>query len=261
MCIALHQAIYPFRIPYAKNKSSKVPNVLFSAFKLRKTGPVQPRFFHKFVPNCGAYLMSHPFDKIPVFDPEIHQKDAAARVVVAFERIAEAIRVALWNKARKYPLSPLQIQILLFVATHRKELCRPSKLAEHFNVRKPTISAALRALYSKGLLKRERLHEDARFQLLQLTDKGAAIVRDLLDFGQGLYEAVKAMGSAKTNQLFALLIEYIDILQQRGLINQQRMCFVCQFFEKKGQDMYCHLLAKKLLPEDLQIDCPDMVPL
>lgn len=45
-------------------------------------------------------------------------------IVVALERISEAFRVLLWNESKENSLSPIQIQILIFVNFHSLEKCK-----------------------------------------------------------------------------------------------------------------------------------------
>jgi len=47
-----------------------------------------------------------------------------SRIVVALERISEAFRVLLWNESKENALSPIQIQILIFVYFHSSEKCK-----------------------------------------------------------------------------------------------------------------------------------------
>ena len=41
-----------------------------------------------------------------------------SRIVVALERISESFRVLLWNESKENSLSPIQIQILIFIYFH-----------------------------------------------------------------------------------------------------------------------------------------------
>ena len=43
------------------------------------------------------------------------------KLLIGLERISQAFKVLLWNKAKEYGLSPIQIQILIFVAHHKSE--------------------------------------------------------------------------------------------------------------------------------------------
>ncbi len=201
--------------------------------------------------------MSDADHKLAIFDPSVHQHDVAARIVVALERIAEAIRVSLWEKAKQHQLSPLQIQILMFLAWHDEALCRPSVLAAEFNLRKPTISAALRPLIDKGLLVRAALPSDGRGKVLQLTAAGRALVDTLGDFADELYAAARELKPEEQPFFLQQLLTYIDALQHRGVIGPQRMCFHCRFFRTQGEKMYCRFLEKTLSASHLQVDCPD----
>lgn len=201
--------------------------------------------------------MSQADHNSAIFDPSVHRHDVAARIVVALERIAEAIRVSLWEKAKRHHLSPLQIQVLMFLAWHDEALCRPSVVAAEFNLRKPTISAALRSLIDKGLVVQAALPEDGRVRVLRLTPEGRALVRVLSDFADDLYAAARELDAGAQQFFLEQLLKYIEALQCREVIGLQRMCFNCRFFCVQGAKMYCRFLEKPLSAEHLQVDCPD----
>ena len=77
------------------------------------------------------------------------------KIIVGLERVSEAFKSLLWEKAKLHGLSPIQIQILLFIQTHRRELCSVSHLAQEFEVTKPTVSDAVRVLDKKGLVEKD----------------------------------------------------------------------------------------------------------
>ncbi|MEO0333318.1 MAG: MarR family transcriptional regulator, partial [Bacteroidota bacterium] len=58
-----------------------------------------------------------------VFNPTNQQSDVSSKIVAGLERISEAFKVLLWEKAKSLGLSPIQIQILIFIAYHKSELC------------------------------------------------------------------------------------------------------------------------------------------
>ena len=74
-----------------------------------------------------------------------------SRIVVALERISEAFRVLLWNESKENSLSPIQIQILIFIYFHSTEKCKVGYLADEFNMTKATISDSVKVLLSKEL--------------------------------------------------------------------------------------------------------------
>ena len=75
-----------------------------------------------------------------VFDVNFQNQDLASRIVAGMERIAESYRVLLWDYAKTTGLSPIQIQMLIFMRYHAEEWCNVSALAREFNMTKPTIS-------------------------------------------------------------------------------------------------------------------------
>ncbi|WP_332911571.1 MarR family winged helix-turn-helix transcriptional regulator [Algoriphagus boritolerans] len=95
-----------------------------------------------------------------------------SRIVVALERISEAFRVLLWNESKENSLSPIQIQILIFIHFHDLEKCKVGYLADEFNMTKATISDSVRVLLSKELVTKETDPIDTRSYTLSLTDEG-----------------------------------------------------------------------------------------
>ena len=67
-----------------------------------------------------------------------------SRIVVALERISEAFRVLLWNESKENSLSPIQIQILIFIYFHSLAKCKVGYLADEFNMTKATISDSVK---------------------------------------------------------------------------------------------------------------------
>ena len=90
--------------------------------------------------------------KKSVFNTEFQQKSITSKIVVGLERISEVFKVLLWEHAKVIGLSPIQIQILIFIAYHKQELCNVSHLAKEFNVTKPTVSDAIKVLDRKKFI-------------------------------------------------------------------------------------------------------------
>ena len=81
-----------------------------------------------------------------IFNPDAQLDKVEFRIVAALERLSEAFRVLLWDQAKVLNVSPIQIQLLIFLRYHKPEYATVSKLAEEFNMTRPTISDAVRAL-------------------------------------------------------------------------------------------------------------------
>ena len=195
-----------------------------------------------------------------VFDPSLQNADTPAKIVAGIERLAEAIRVLLWDQAKETGLSPIQIQILLFVAYHEQKFTTVSHLAKEFNMSKPTISDAVKSLSTKKLIKKDRQKDDLRTYSIGLTKAGEKMVQKTQDLGQPLRSIAGTLSRSDQDKFAQLLSKMIYGLHNMDILTIQRMCFSCQFFDDKGKQTYCRLLEKELRPADIRIDCPEFEP-
>src|SRR5690606_9651643 len=105
-------------------------------------------------PSCGTAITFTKWrtaiEMPSPFDPQRPGPTVESKIVVALERVATAFRVLLWNEGRTHGLSPIQVQLLLFLRFHPRERCKVSVLAQEFNLTKATISESVRALELKG---------------------------------------------------------------------------------------------------------------
>lgn len=177
--------------------------------------------------------------------------------MAGLERIAEAFRVLIWDHAKATGLSPMQIQILIFIAYHADNLCNVSHLAREFNVTKPTISDAIKALDQKELIIKETSALDKRAYSIYLTGKGKTLLSQTEHFAQPIYEITRQLKTRDQEELFGHLYKIIHLLNRHDVLTVQRMCFNCRFYENKAHSHYCHLLCTTLKEKDIRIDCPE----
>jgi DNA-binding MarR family transcriptional regulator len=195
-----------------------------------------------------------------IFDPHAQADRVEFRVIAALERLSEAFRVLLWEKAKKLGLSPIQIQLLLFIRYHPEEYSRVSWLAREFSLTPPTISEAIKSLEKKGLLTRRRDLIDTRSHTLLLTELGKEAVSKVSDFADVMLQGLMPLEKEEKGFLLELLMRLIAHLQGVGVIGLQRMCFLCAFYRQSEDRHFCRLLKKPLTGEQLRIDCPEHVP-
>lgn len=190
-----------------------------------------------------------------IFNPSHQTEDISGKIVVGIERISEAFKVLLWEKAKLLGLSPIQIQILLFIAYHKSALCNVSYLAKEFNVTKPTISDAVRVLHKKELIKKDFSSADSRSYSIALSNSGKSIISDTENFALPLKNELDGIEPSDLEQLFSTLSKLIYQLNQKGILTVQRTCFGCKFYEQSENKDYCNLLEKELLNSDIRLDC------
>jgi len=189
------------------------------------------------------------------FDPKRQENDVSSKIVVGLERISEVFKTLLWEKAKLVGLSPIQIQLLIFIAFHKNELCNVSHLAKEFNLTKPTISDAVKVLDKKGMVSKDFSSSDSRSYTLQLTELGKKLVGETHDFAQPLKKQIDQFSDSQLEDLFQTMSELIYKLNSHGILSVQRTCFGCKFHQKNGTTDYCNLLHKNLKKTEIRLDC------
>ncbi|MEW7293072.1 MarR family winged helix-turn-helix transcriptional regulator [Aquimarina sp. 2304DJ70-9] len=193
--------------------------------------------------------------KKKIFNPQVQENDIPSKIIAGLERISEVFKVLLWEKAKLVGLSPIQIQILIFITYHRQEFCNVSHLAKEFNVTKPTISDAVRILNKKEMIIKDFSSSDSRSYSIRLSELGKNIVAETEDFADPLRNQIKEGNPADLENLFQIISKLIYQLNRNGILTVQRTCYGCKFYNKKGDKEYCNLLEKELLTSDIRLDC------
>lgn len=206
---------------------------------------------------AGCYPAGIIMKDTSIFNPDFQNEQVSSKIVAGLERISEVFKVLLWQKAKSIGLSPIQIQILIFVAYHKPALCNVSHLSQEFNVTKPTVSDAVKVLEKKGLIHKISSPSDNRSYTIGLTVAGKQVVEDTQDFAQPLKNELKDHTHADLEGLFQSLSKLIYRLNRSGLLTVQRTCYGCKFYEKTPDAHYCHLLEKSLFDQDIRLDCPE----
>ncbi len=195
--------------------------------------------------------------KKKIFNPQVQENDISSKIIAGLERISEVFKVLLWEKAKLVGLSPIQIQILIFITYHKQEFCNVSHLAKEFNVTKPTISDAVRILTKKEMITKDFSSSDSRSYSIRLSELGKNIVAETEDFADPLRNQIKDGNPEDLENLFQIVSKLIYQLNRNGILTVQRTCYGCKFYDKSGNKDYCNLLEKELLTSDIRLDCPE----
>lgn len=195
--------------------------------------------------------------KYSSFDLNEQNQKIESRIVVALERISEAFRVLLWNESKENSLSPIQIQILIFIYFHTPEFNKVSYLAEEFNMTKATISDSVKVLVAKKLVSKETDATDTRSYSLSLTKEGEKIARKASTFATSIEQPLEKLTKEQKTIMLNGLLKLIYDLNQSGIITIQRMCFNCSHYQFDKNGHYCKLLKSRLAESELRVDCPE----
>jgi len=192
------------------------------------------------------------------FDP-IHQSNHVnSKVIVSLEKLAEVFRVLLWDSGKEYGLSPIQIQLLLFVKFHPEEdLRKVAYMAKEFNMTKATISDSLKTLEQKGLVRKKTDVEDARSVTISLTAKGEKISGHVANYTSALETAVDKLPPREMESLQLTLMRLSRYLLEEEVLAVERTCFHCGNYKGNYNDNhYCEAYKKKIVQKALRVDCP-----
>lgn len=176
------------------------------------------------------------------------------KIVAGLERLSQVFRILLWEKAKEHGLSPIQIQLLIFIQYHSTDKCTVSYLAQEFNFTKPTISDAIKVLEQKNFIKKNTDSSDTRSYTIQLTASGKKIVLETENFANPITEIITKSNEADKLILWENISNLILLLNRQEIISIQRTCFNCGHYTIKNKDAFCSLLNQKLLTKDIRID-------
>lgn len=183
--------------------------------------------------------------------------DLNNKIVAGLERLSQVFRILLWEKAKEHSLSPIQIQLLIFIKYHSSDKTTVSYLAQEFNFTKPTISDAIKILKQKKLIKKVADNNDTRSYTIQLTALGKKIVSATDNFANPITEILTSTNETDKLIVWENVSNLISILNKQGIITIQRTCHNCSNYTLKNEKPYCNLLNQKLLTRDIRIDCEE----
>lgn len=195
-----------------------------------------------------------------IFDLKTQNNSLDAKITAGFERLSQVFRVLLWEKAKKYDLSPIQIQLLIFIKHHTKNKATVSYLAKEFNLTKATISDTIKILEQKEYITKVVNSNDSRSSTIELTAKGLEMVFVTEDFTDPLFDLVKIAPENEKSVLWKNLSSVIEQLHALQVINVQSTCHNCGYFVQQNGNKYCKLMDIKLEIKDIRLDCNEHKP-
>lgn len=191
-------------------------------------------------------------------NPQYQAQSLDARLFASLDKAGELIRALQWEQAKAHKVSPLQLQVLLFLCYHDAPLRKAAQLAAEFSVTRATISDTIKSLLSKGLILKEPDPEDSRSSFLHLSAKGEGLVREVEGFPEPVLESLQGLPEADKGVILAALLKVLYQAFEKGLIKPQRMCFACRHYEGDREERHrCGLLKVALQPAALRLDCPE----
>ncbi len=191
-----------------------------------------------------------------VFSPKQQIDDQQAKIIASIERLSTLFKSNLQDTAKKYKLTPLQTQLLIFIDEHHPNLCSVTLLSEEFSVTKATISDSAKTLVNKGYLTKVSSRADARAFHFEIADSAKSMLTELSKFGQSMATVLQPLQNSEIDTLSELTLKMIHLFQQQDLI-PTRMCYACRFYSPTDDGFHCELMKADLDNNSIRLDCPE----
>ena len=186
----------------------------------------------------------------------------AQQLLVGIARLGQAIRMDAWRNNGPHNLSPLQADIVTFLAEEAVPR-RQGDIVAALASTPPTVSDAVKALRAKKLLEGVRDPKDARAIVVRLTAEGESEARRLGDVSQVMSEAFSVLSEADLAAMLRGTATVMRGLQDRHAIPVSRMCLTCRFFapnahpEDAAHPHHCNFVDAPFGDAELRVTCPD----
>lgn len=181
------------------------------------------------------------------------------KIITALEKISNVMKGLLWNVAKEEKVSPLQIQFLLFISSCSRKEVKVGDVAREFGLTDATTSDSLSTLVEKGFLRKERDARDSRKVYVRLTDRGKELVRRVKRWRTPIRNLLRSIDKNNKEELLFVLMEIMRSFQEKGLVEEARVCLACEHLVERDEDgrvfLLCSLTGVRLSISDLKVDC------
>lgn len=126
-----------------------------------------------------------------------------AKQTAALARLIEQTSRAIHSRGHSHGLFPAQWTALRYFAEAQTSLCSASALAAYQGMAFGPVSRTVRTLIAKGLLRKTRAPASGRFELVEVTPEGRALLA--LDPLAGVVEALEALPQENRDALAVAL--------------------------------------------------------
>jgi DNA-binding MarR family transcriptional regulator len=184
------------------------------------------------------------------------------RIATGLHKLGLALKHQEWSHASEHGISPTQGQILALLAV--EDGLTASAITARLGIGLPTISEAVTALATKGLVRRTPDERHPRARLLRLTADGRRLAVKARAWPEFLTQAVGTLTLAEQTTLLTALMKMIRTLQEEGQIPVQRMCVSCIHFRPHVRDgatpHHCAFVDAPMAETQLRLDCHEHEP-
>ncbi|NSY20174.1 MarR family winged helix-turn-helix transcriptional regulator [Neorhizobium sp. AL 9.2.2] len=182
------------------------------------------------------------------------------RIREGLGRIATAMRVDDWNRAKLIGVNPTQLSILTFLESRGEDGVSVKEISNQLGVTQPSATESISTMERKGLLRKQPGQTDRRGVTVVITDAGADALLAADKLPTMTERSIAGLEKDVQVELLVALVRMIRQLQQADSFPVQRMCVTCRFFEPfahadGSSPHHCHFVNASFGQHDLRIDC------
>ncbi len=170
------------------------------------------------------------------------------------ERLCTLLRAGVRTAGTQVGLQPIHVQTLRYLALCNRYSDSPMALTEFLGQTKGTVSQSVKLLEAKGLVSKDADIGDRRVVHLGLTDRGAAVLRDL-GADQGLEVMMAPLEDADRANLNEALERLLRVMQRANDFKTFGPCGTCRFNQSVSNGSRCGLTGDLLSDTDLSRIC------
>jgi len=195
---------------------------------------------------------------------ETYKHSLPSKITFGFEQLSQIIRSQYWDKLKTAGISPIQFQMLRFLAENENHKTTIGTLANKFTLSYATISDSVKILADKKIVFKKQDQKDKRIFYVELTPHGRQFLSEFLNWDDKLKSSLTEFDSQFLVHLNSSILQLIESFEAKELISKTRLCLTCTHFRRnplgiENDEHHCTFFDLKLKQSDLRIDCDQHV--
>lgn len=147
---------------------------------------------------------------------KLRTSDPDQQLIFEFEKLCRYFRAWYIHEGKRHDLSPVQVQILLYLSRPLPEPRNLTTIANEFFISKASLSESIKGLMSKQLVTRFSLNGDKRVQYINLTRSGKKLAAQLGQIPKILDVSIRTMRPVEKQRLLSGVLKLMSAHENSG---------------------------------------------
>ncbi len=170
------------------------------------------------------------------------------------ERLGNLLRADVRAACHAQGVRPVQFEALNYIAQCNRYSDTPQAVAEYLGLTKGTVSQTIKALETKGLLRKCIDKQDKRVVHLKPTARGRRLV-DQTAPADSVVRGIDRMTVGEQTAMVEALQRLLRAMQQANGLKTFAPCHTCRFNQQREGGYFCELTQEPLAEDDVKLLC------